>query len=297
MSVRGVIVEYDFAAIEGAEILFNTTRTFLSKLDGIAFDNVVEARYLAGGNYQGGLADYFAVVKTKKTAQKAARDLSAAFVRELNARVAQPLAPAFVNFVRTLAEKGLKVRQGELLAAAIPSNDPDLAKIGGGSTLPVLALCNPDDITLRYVYAIAGGEDAVAFGANGTLKPIENVKECVLPSEITKQVKIDRDWGKVQAIKNIANHSEFFYIEYLRRLLSGEEASGEVMVPQALPTVEGEVMDSGLWWDTLAETNGWKLQRNKVTGHGRIINPQKVRKAWGTVEEMALSFEKVRNQL
>ena len=196
-----------------------------------------------------------------------------------------------------LAEKGLKVRQGELLAAAIPSNDPDLAKIGGGSMLPVLALCNPDDITLRYVYAIMGGEDAVAFGANGTLKPIANVKECVLPSEITKQVKIDRNWGKVQAIKDIANHSEFFYIEYLRRLLSGEEASGEVMVQQALPTVEGEVMDSGLWWDTLAETNGWKLQRNKVTGHGRIINPQKVRKAWGTVEDMALSFEKVRNQL
>ena len=119
----------------------------------------------------------------------------------------------------------------------------------------------------------------------------------MLPSEITKQVKINRDWGKVQTIKNIANHSEFFYIEYLRRLLSGEEASGEVMVPQALPTVEGEVMDSGFWWDTLAETNGWKLQRNKVTGHGRIINPQKVRKAWGTVEDMTLSFEKVRNQL
>ena len=196
-----------------------------------------------------------------------------------------------------LAEHGLKVRQGELLAAAIPSDDPDLAKIGGGSELPVLALCNPDDIVLRYVYAVAGGEDAVALGANGTLKPIANVKECVLPSEITKQVKINRDWGKVQTIKNIANHSEFFYIEYLRRLLSGEEASGEVMVPQSMPTVEGEVMDSGLWWDTLAETNGWKLQRNKVTGHGRIINPQKVRKAWGTVEDMTRSFEKVRNQL
>ena len=196
-----------------------------------------------------------------------------------------------------LAENGLKVRQASLMAAAIPNEDPDLKKMGGGSTLPVLALCNPDDVVLRYVYAVAGGEDAVAFGANGTLKPIENVKECVLPSEITKQVKISKDWGKVQAIKNIANHSEFFYIEYLRRLLSGEEASGEVMVPQALPTVEGEVMDSGLWWDTLAETNGWKLQRNKVTGHGRIINPQKVRKAWGAVEDMALSFEKVRNQL
>ena len=196
-----------------------------------------------------------------------------------------------------LAENGLKVRQASLMAAAIPNADPDLMKMGGGSELPVLALCNPDDIVLRYVYAVAGGEDAVALGANGTLKPIANVKECVLPPEITKQVKIEADWGKVQAIKAMANHCELFYIEYLRRLLGGEEVSGEVMVPQALPTVEGKVMDAGFWWDTLAETNGWKLQRNKVTGHGRIINPEKVRKAWGTVEEMALSFEKVRNQL
>ena len=196
-----------------------------------------------------------------------------------------------------LAEHGLKVRQASLMAAAIPSADPDLAKIGGGSLLPVLALCNPDDIVLRYVYALAGGEDAVAFGANGTLKPVANVKECVTPKDITEQVKIDALWGKAQLLKDVANHCELFYIDYLRRLLDGEETSGEVMVPQALPTVEGQVMDAGFWWDTLAETNGWKLQRNKVTGHGRIINPQKVRKAWGRVEDMTESFEKVRSQL
>lgn len=196
-----------------------------------------------------------------------------------------------------LAEKGLKVRQGELLAAAIPSNDPDLAKIGGGSILPVLAVCNPDDITLRYVYALAGGEGAVAFGANGTLERIDNVREYVTPSNITHQVAIDADWGKVQALKDIKNHSEFFYLDYLRRILGGEEPSGEVMVHQALPTLEGQVMDSGLWWETLAETNGWKLQRNKVTGHGRIIDPRRIRKAWGKVEELESSFEKVRSQL
>ena len=117
------------------------------------------------------------------------------------------------------------------------------------------------------------------------------------PKDITEQVEIDALWGKAQLLKDVANHCELFYIEYLRRILGGEAVSGEVMVPQALPTVEGKVMDAGFWWDTLAETNGWKLQRNKVTGHGRIINPEKVRKAWGTVEEMALSFEKVRNQL
>jgi len=109
MSVRGVIVEYDFAAIEGAEILFHTTRSFLKALDGIPFDRMIEARYLAAGNYQGGLAEYFSVVKTKKTSAKAARDLSAAFVAALNKRVALPPAPAFVNFIRSLVEKGLKV--------------------------------------------------------------------------------------------------------------------------------------------------------------------------------------------
>ncbi|MCQ2389491.1 MAG: alpha/beta hydrolase, partial [Kiritimatiellae bacterium] len=196
-----------------------------------------------------------------------------------------------------LAEHGLKVRQASLMAAAIPNGDPDLAKMGGGSELPVLAVCNPDDVTLRYVYTLAGGESAVAFGANGTLKPIANVKECVTPKNITEQVKIDAEWGKVESLKKVANHCELFYIDYLRRLLGGEAASGEVMVPQALPTVEGKVMDCGLWWDTLAETNGWKLQRNKVTGHGRIIDPEKVRKAWGGVEEMAKSFEKVRGLL
>ena len=196
-----------------------------------------------------------------------------------------------------LAENGLKVRQASLMAAAIPNADPDLMKMGGGSELPVLAVCNPDDITLRYVYTLMGGESAVAFGANGALKPIANVKELVTPKDITEQVEIDALWGKAQLLKDVANHCELFYIEYLRRILGGEAVSGEVMVPQALPTVEGKVMDAGFWWDTLAETNGWKLQRNKVTGHGRIINPQKVRKAWGTVEEMVLSFEKVRKQL
>ena len=196
-----------------------------------------------------------------------------------------------------LAENGLKVRQASLMAAAIPNEDPDLKKMGGGSALPVMAVCNPDDITLRYVYTLAGGESAVAFGANGTLKPVDNVKECVMPKNITEQVKIDAEWGMVEALKKVANHCELFYIEYLRRLLGGEEASGEVMVPQSLPTVEGSVMDAGLWWDTLAETNGWKLQRNKVTRHARIIDPAKVRKAWGSVEEMTKSFEKVKEQL
>jgi len=109
MVEKGVIVEFDFAAMEGAGLLQETTACFLGDLDGIPFDARIEAKYLSGGNYQGALAEYFAVVKTKKTAAKAARDLSAAFVKALDEAVPKSVTPAFRNFVKALSDKGVKV--------------------------------------------------------------------------------------------------------------------------------------------------------------------------------------------
>ena len=109
MADRGVIVEFDFAAMNGAELLFETTRKFLADLDGIPFDAITEARYLAGGNYQGGLSELFSIVKTKKTAQKAARDLAAAFNAALTEAVPSAVSPAFRNFVKVLADRGVRV--------------------------------------------------------------------------------------------------------------------------------------------------------------------------------------------
>ena len=195
-----------------------------------------------------------------------------------------------------LAENGLKVKQAILMGAAIPANDPDLVKMGLATELPVLAVCNPKDHVLRYVYATVGGEGAVAFGANGTPTPCENVVECVTPTNITSEVDIGGIWAK-KVIKDIANHHEKFYLEYARRILGGEEPSGKVMVPQGFPGVEGHVMDSEIWWTVLDSSGGWKLEKNKVTGHCRIIDPDKLRKAWGREAEMRSAFEKVKQQL
>ena len=195
-----------------------------------------------------------------------------------------------------LAENGLKVKQAILMGAAIPATDPDLVKMGLATELPVLAVCNPKDHVLRYVYATVGGEGAVAFGANGTPTPCANVVECVTPTNITSEVDIGGLWAK-KVIKDIANHHEKFYLEYARRILGGEEPSGKVMVPQGFPGVEGHVMDSEIWWTVLDSSGGWKLEKNKVTGHCRIIDPDKLRKAWGRESEMRTAFEKVKNQL
>ena len=40
---KGVIVEFDFAAMDGAELLFSVTKRFLSALDKIPFDERIEA--------------------------------------------------------------------------------------------------------------------------------------------------------------------------------------------------------------------------------------------------------------
>ena len=56
-------------------------------------------------------------------------------------------------------------------------------------------------------------------------------------------------------------------------------------------------MDSMVWWDVLGSSGGWKLEKNKVTGHCRIIDPDKLRTAWGREAEMRAAFEKVKQQL
>lgn len=201
-----------------------------------------------------------------------------------------------------LAESNLKVRQGVLMAAAIPNDDSDLAKMGNGSILPVVAICNPDDVVLRYVYALAGGErnaeyGKVAYGANGSLSVPANVVERVTPTNITETVEINHLWGRSDLLKEVANHHVHFYLDYLRRIVEGEEPGGRVMVPQQLLTVEGEVVDAGIWWRVLDECRGWKLERNIVTGHCRIIDQAKVRRAWGGEATMRASFQKTKKQL
>lgn len=106
---KGVVVEFDFAAMDGATLLFEVTKKFLAELDNIPYDEITEAKHLAGGNYQGGLSEYFAIVKTKKTAAKAAKDLSVAFSEALTEAVPKSITPGFREFVSTIAEHGVKV--------------------------------------------------------------------------------------------------------------------------------------------------------------------------------------------
>lgn len=197
-----------------------------------------------------------------------------------------------------LGEKGLKVKQGVLMAAAISTADPDIARMSAGSELPVLVIVNPDDITLKYVYTVMGGESAVALGANGVPTNLANVVEYTVPTNITETTEIGPFWGRSETVKRIANHYALFYLETVRKIFAGElEPGARVIVPQGKVNVELPVFDMGIWWDVLDTAGGWKLERNKVTDLCRILDPRRRRTAWGTETEMRGSFEKVREQL
>ena len=241
-----------------------------------------------------------AVAAADREAERLAREIEAlpADERERLVVVGHSLGGRIAaRALARLAEKGLKIQQAVLLAAAIPSGDADLARMGAASIQPVLAVCNPDDVTLRYVYALVGGEKGVAFGANGSASPLTNVVECVTPPDLTEQVKLDPFWAKSQTLKEIANHHVLFSLAYMTRLLKGECPSDAVMVMQDFPTIPHTVVDAGIWWDVVEEAQGWKLERHKLTTHFRIVSPARKGVAWGGEAAMRTAFGKVRRQL
>ena len=120
---KGVVVEFDFTVLDGATLLFNTAKKLLSGY-GIELDDKLEAKHLAGGNYQGGLAELFGKNSHAPEVVSAARELSSAFNAAVAEKSASAVTVAFRNFVRALCDKDVKVvvatrGNPEALAAAI----------------------------------------------------------------------------------------------------------------------------------------------------------------------------------
>ncbi|MBE0508237.1 MAG: hypothetical protein IBX50_16230 [Marinospirillum sp.] len=60
-----------------------------------------------------------------------------------------------------------------------------------------------------------------------------------------------------------------------------------------LPNIKTPTMGGELWWNNLAQCDGWRVQRNSVTGHCRILDEQDVRHAWGAESKVMEFFQKV----
>ena len=125
---KGVVVEFDFAVLNGAEILFETASTIL-KGYGITLDARLEALHLAGGNYQGALAELFGKVDCEAEPAAVARELNSAFNAAVASKAAAAVTPAFKSFINALQEKGVKVvvsTRGDAAALAEAIADPQV---------------------------------------------------------------------------------------------------------------------------------------------------------------------------
>ena len=60
-----------------------------------------------------------------------------------------------------------------------------------------------------------------------------------------------------------------------------------------LPNIPQEVNEDAKIWRTIAEVDGFKLQQNVVSQHGRILDENNIRIKWGTMEGMDKAFERM----
>lgn len=61
----------------------------------------------------------------------------------------------------------------------------------------------------------------------------------------------------------------------------------------SMPNIDLPTMGEHIWQDTLAECDGWRLQKNKLTGHCRILEPSDNRKAWGVESAMMNALKRL----
>ncbi len=105
---KGVIVELDYTAIDGASILFDLAKKQLAE-DGIDLNIKLEALHLVGGNYQGAFAELFRKLDKDLDAAAYARKLNELFVEAVTAELRKGLSSEFKAFVKALTDKGVKV--------------------------------------------------------------------------------------------------------------------------------------------------------------------------------------------
>ncbi|MBR6144838.1 MAG: hypothetical protein IKQ23_11180 [Treponema sp.] len=61
----------------------------------------------------------------------------------------------------------------------------------------------------------------------------------------------------------------------------------------SLPNINFPTMGGSVFWNNLAEVNGWRVQRNNITGHCRILDADDVRRAWGGEDAIIDLFNKL----
>ena len=78
---------------------------------------------------------------------------------------------------------------------------------------------------------------------------------------------------------------------FLKAVHTGE--IHDLLRKTSMPNIPTVTMGGKIFWNELAECKGWRLQKNMITQHCRILDPQDIRRAWGGDDAMERLFQKL----
>jgi len=85
---------------------------------------------------------------------------------------------------------------------------------------------------------------------------------------------------------------ELLAIRVLTRIAEDPQTIGKILEDMGkMPNIPMPTMGGHVFWTDIANVNGWRLQRNRLFGNCRIIDPDDVRRAWGGETAMLKAFE------
>lgn len=81
----------------------------------------------------------------------------------------------------------------------------------------------------------------------------------------------------------------------LVKVLASIAANPSLINRFSMPNINFPTMGGILFWNDIANVNGWRMQQNTLTQHIRILDPDNVRRAWGGLDAMERIFDKIAN--
>jgi pimeloyl-ACP methyl ester carboxylesterase len=76
-----------------------------------------------------------------------------------------------------------------------------------------------------------------------------------------------------------------------------EELPGEPQTERAYPNVRLPTLGGRQFWGDVHYCRGWRIQHHVLTGHYRLLDPDDVRRAWGTEAACRAAWESTRQEL
>ena len=122
-----------------------------------------------------------------------------------------------VRALARLGRLGMKVQRAVVMAAAIPSDDADIADFAAAAVEPVEIVCNERDTMLKFGYRPFGGERSAALGAVGLAAPLANCSVGFVSPETVASAPVAGLLAKVGLFRSLAAHYAPFYLEHVKQ--------------------------------------------------------------------------------